>query len=118
MSGAERLAGDHLLRQLKQACLDDDVHISRKTDRLLAARGIPSRALLAAIVRHITDGYKVHAKIIPGIQACHGSLLIDPDDSETVYFEAKIQRRQAPSTFAAVWVQAHKHDTGYPPLSR
>lgn len=113
MNGPERLAGPNLVQQIKQACLDDDVYISPKTDDFLGRRDIPRAVVIGAVIRHIDEGRKLHVKAIPGQQACHGSLLLDPDDPETVYFEAKIQMRGCP-----VWIQVHAHDTGYSSLPR
>ncbi|MFT5030148.1 MAG: hypothetical protein ACI9VS_002603 [Candidatus Binatia bacterium] len=113
MNGPERLAGPNLVQQIKQACLDDDVYISPKTDDFLGRRDIPRAVVIGAVIRHIDEGRKLHVKAIPGQQACHGSLLLDPDDPETVYFEAKIQMRGC-----AVWIQVHAHDTGYSSLPR
>jgi hypothetical protein len=113
MNGPERLAGPNLVQQIKQACLDDDVHLSRKTDDFLGRRDIPRGVVIGAVIRHIDEGRKLHVKAIPGQQACQGSLLLDPDDPETVYFEARIQMRRC-----AVWIQVHAHDTGYSSLPR
>ena len=118
MNGPERLAGPNLVQQIKQACLDDDVHLSGKTDDFLGRCGIPRDVVIAAVIRHIDEGRKLHIKIIPRQQACHGSLLLDPEDTKTFYFEARIQRGRVQMRLSAVWMQLHDHDTGYPPLSR
>jgi len=118
MNGPERLAGPNLVQQIKQACLDDDVYLSRKTDDFLGRRDIPRGVVIDAVIRHIDEGRKLHVKIIPGQQACHGSLLLDPEDSETVYFMAKIQKKCIQVSFCAVLMQVHEHNTGYPPLPR
>lgn len=118
MNGPERLAGPILVQQIKQACLDDNVHLSRKTDDFLGRRDIPRHVVVEAVVRHIDEGRKLHVKIIPGQQACHGSLLLDPEDTETVYFMAKIQKGCVQVSFSSVWMQVHEHNTGYPPLPR
>ena len=118
MNGPERLAGPNLVQQIKQACLDDDVHLSRKTDDFLARRDIPRDVVIEAVIRHIDEGRKLHVKIIPRQQACHGSLLLETADTETVYFEAKIQKESVQVSFSAVWMQVHEHSTGYSPLPR
>ena len=118
MNGPERLAGPNLVQQIKQACLDDDVHLSRKTDDFLGRRDIPRDVVIAAVIRHIDEGRKLHVKIIPGQQACQGSLRLDPEDADTLYFEARIQKGSIQMRFSAVWMQVHEHDTGYPPLPR
>jgi hypothetical protein len=76
---------------------------------------MPRHVVIAAVIRHIDEDRKLHVKFIPGQQACHGSLLLDPEDFETFYFEARIQKG---SVQMRVWMQLHEHDTGYPPLSR
>lgn len=118
MNGPERLAGPKMVQQIKQACLDDDVHFSRKTEEFLGRRDIPRSIVIAAVIRHIEEGRKIHVKMIAGQQACQGSLLLDPEDAETVYFEARIQSGSVEMRFSAVWMQVHEHNTGYPPLSR
>ena len=118
MNGPERLAGPNLVQQIQQACLDDNVHLSRKTDDFLGRRDIPRDVVIAAVIRHIDEGRKLHVKIIPGHQACQGSLLLDPEDTETLYFEARIQKGSVQMRFSAVWMQVHEHDTGYSPLPR
>lgn len=118
MNGPERLAGPNLVQQIKQACLDDDVHLSRKTDDFLGRRDIPRNVVIDAVIRHIDEGRKLHVKIIPGQQACQGSLLLDSEDAETVYFEARIQKGSVQMRLSAAWMQVHEHDTGYPPLPR
>ncbi len=115
MNGPERLAWPTLVQQIKRACLDDDVYLSRKTDDFLGRRDIPRDVVIAAVIRHIDERRKLHFKFIPTYQACHGSLLLDPEDHETVYFEARIGKG---SVQMRVWMQLHDHDTGYPPLSR
>ena len=118
MNGPERLAGPNLVQQIKQACLDDDVHLSRKTDDFLGRRDIPRGVVIDTVIRHIDEGRKLHVKTMPGQQACHGSLLLDPEDSETFYVEARIQKGCVQVSFSAVWMQVHEHNTGYPPLPR
>lgn len=118
MSGPERLAAPALVQQIKQACLDDDVYLSRKTDDFLGWYDIPRQVVIEALIRHIDEDRKLHVKIIPGQQACQGSLLLDPEDAETVYFEARIQNGCVELRRSSVWMQVHEHNTGYPPLSR
>jgi hypothetical protein len=118
MSGPERLAGPILVQRIKQACLDDDVYFSRKTDDYLGSRDIPRNVVIEAVIRHLEEGRKVHVKVIPNQQACHGSLQLHADDSKTVYFEAKIQENSDQTSIKSVWMQLHDHDTGYSPLPR
>lgn len=118
MNGPERLAGPDLVQKIKQACLDDGVYLSRRTDEFLGRRDIPRGVVIAAVLRHIDESRKLHVKIIPGQQACHGSLLLHSEDSETVYFMAKIQKECGRGRFSAVSMQVHEHNTGYPSLPR
>ncbi len=57
-------------------------------------------------------------KLSLGSRPCQGSLLLDPEDAETIYFEARIQKGSIQIKLSAVWLQVHEHDTGYPPLRR
>ena len=119
MNGPERLAGSNLIQQIKQACLDDDVHLSVVTQRNIVRWGISRELLFDALIRHIDEGCKIHNKVYPtGGQGCHGSLLLAPDDTETVYFEVKLQDNRVQVNFSRAWLQAKEHSTGYPPLSR
>lgn len=92
MNGPERLAGPSVVQQIKHACLDDDVHLSGITQRNIALWGLSRVVLIDALIRHIDEGCKIHIKVYPtGGQGYHGGLLLDPEDSDTLYFEVKLQ---------------------------
>lgn len=119
MNGPERLAGSNVVQQIKRACLDDDIHLSGVTQRNIILWGLSRTVLVEALIRHIDEGCKIHIKVYPtGNQGYHGSLLIDPEDSDTVYFEAKLQSNRVQVNLCRAWIQVKEHSTGYPPLSR
>jgi hypothetical protein len=115
MNGPERLAGPNVVQQIKHACLDDDVH----TQRNIVLWGLSRVVLIDAPIRHIDEGCKIHIKVYPtGGQGYHGSLLLDPDDFDTVYFEVKLQDNRVQVDLSRSWLQVKEHSTGYPPLPR
>lgn len=120
MNGPERLAAPQMVQQIRSACLDDDIHLSGITQRNIVLWGISRAVLIEALVRHIDDGCKVHIKNYSnGGQGFHGSLLLDPDDADTVYFEVKIsQNSHVQVHLDRAWLQVKEHSTGYPPLGR
>lgn len=119
MNGPERLAGPNVVQQIKEACLDDDVHLSGITQRNIVLWGIPRVVIIEALLQHINDNCKIHIKLYPtGGQGYHGSLLLDPEDTETVYFEVKLQNNRVQVNLSKVWLQVKEHSTGYPPLPR
>ena len=119
MNGPERLAGPTVVQQIKHACLDDDVHLSGITQRNIVVWGLSRVVLIDALIRHIGEGCKIHIKVYPtGGQGYHGSLLLDPEDSDTVYFEVKLQDNRVQVNLSRVWLQIHPHNTGHPPLPR
>jgi hypothetical protein len=119
MNGPERFAGPDLVQQIKQACLDDDVHLSGITQRNIVLWGLSRGVLIDALIRHINEGRKIHIKVYPiGGQGYHGSLILDPEDSDPVYFEVKLQDNRVQVNLSRAWLQVKEHSTGYPPLSR
>ncbi len=119
MNGPERLADPNVVQQIRNACLDDDVHLSGVTQRNIVLWGLSRIALVDALIRHIDESCKIHIKVYPtGGQGCHGSLLLDPEGSDTVYFEVKLQDNRVQVNLSRAWLQVKEHSTGYPPLSR
>ena len=119
MNGPERLAGPNVVQQIRNACLDDDVYLGGPTQRNVALWGLSRAVLVDALIRHIDEACKLHIKVYPtGGQGYHGSLLLDPEDSGTVYFEVKLQDNRVQVNLSRVWLRVHEHDTGYPPLPR
>jgi hypothetical protein len=119
MNRPERLASPSVVRQIRQACLDDDVYISELTQRNMVRWGIPREAIIEALCRHIDEGRKIHVKVYStGGQGYDGSLLLDPEDTETVYFEVKLHDNRTQVYLSKVWLQVKEHSTGYPPLPR
>ncbi len=119
MNGPERLAAPNVVQQIKHACLDDDVHFSGITQRNILLWGVSRSVLIDALIRHIDEECKIHVKVYPnGGQGYHGSLLLDPDDSDTVYFEVKLQDNRVQVNLSRAWLQVKEHSTGYPPLPR
>ena len=119
MNGPERLAGPNVVQEIKKACLDDCVHLSGLTQRNIVLWGIPRAVIIEALLRHINEGCKMHLKVHPGGgNSFHGSLLLHPEDTETVYFEVKIQDSRVQVNLSKVWLQVKEHSTGYPPLPR
>ena len=119
MNGPERLAGPNVVEQIKQACLDDDVQLSGITQRMIVVWGITRALIIDALIKHINEDCKIHIKAYPGGgQGYHGSLFLDPEDSDTVYFEVKLHKNQVQVNVSRVWLQVKEHSTGYPPLLR
>ncbi len=119
MNGSERLAGPNVVQQIKDACLDDDVFLSRITQTNIVLWGLSRVVLIQALIRHIDEGCKIHIKVYPtGGQGYHGSLLLDSEDSDTVYFEVKLQDNRVQVNLSRAWLQVKAHSTGYPPLPR
>lgn len=119
MNGPERLASPNVVQRIRHACLDDDVHLSGITQRNIVLWGLSRAVLIDALLRHIDEGCKMHIKVYPaGGQGCHGSLLLDSEDSETVYFEVKLQDNQVQVNLSRAWLQVKEHSIGYPPLPR
>jgi hypothetical protein len=119
MNGPERLASPAVVQQIKQACLDDHVRLSTITQRNIVLWGLPRAVVIEAMIRHIDEGCRIHIKVYPtGGQAYHGSLLLDPEDAETVYFEVKLQDNRVQVNLSRIWLQVKEHSTGYPPLPR
>jgi hypothetical protein len=119
MNGPERLAGPIVVQRIKHACLDDDVHLSGATQRSIVLWGLSRTVLIDALIRHIDEGCKRHLKVYPnGGQGYHGSLLLDPGDSDTVYFEVKLQDNRVQVNLSRAWLQVKEHSTGYPSLPR
>jgi len=110
------LAANAVVQLVRQACADDDVHLSAKTELYLAAKGIRREAAISALAKHIDDGCKIHVKLYArGGQGYHGSLCLDPTGTATVYFEVKCSKDP---NLCAVWMQIHDHTPGYIPLQR
>lgn len=119
MNGPERLAGSAVVQQIKQACLDDDVDLSGITQRNLVLWGLSRSVLVEALIRHVDEGCKIHVKVYPtGGQGYHGSVMLDPEDSDSVYFEFKLRDNRVHVRLNRPWLQIKEHSTGYPPLSR
>lgn len=119
MNGPERLAGPSVVQKIKHACLDDDVHFSGITQKNILLWGVSRAVLIDALMRHIDEGCKIHVKVYPnGGQGYHGSLLLDPEDCDTVYFEVKLQDDLVQVNLSRAWLQVKEHSTGYPPLPR
>jgi len=117
MNGSERLADPNTVQKIKQGCLDDDVHLSGLTQRNIVLWGVPRGVIIEAMIRHIDEGCKIHVKTYPNAgQGCHGSLLLDPLDSDTLYFEVKLHAGCMQIHVSRVWLQVKEHSTGYPPL--
>jgi hypothetical protein len=108
-----------VVQKIKNACLDDDVHLSGITQKNIVLWGLSRAVLIDAIIRHIDECCKIHIKVYPtGGQGYQGSLLLDPEDSDTVYFEVKLQDNRVQVNLRRAWLQVHQHNTGYPPLER
>jgi len=119
MNGPERLAGPSVVQQIKQACLDDDVHLSGITQSNIVLWGVSRINLIEALIRHIDESCKIHLKFYPnGGRGYHGSLLLHPEDSDSVYFEVKLQDNRVQVNLSRTWLQVKEHSTGYPPLPR
>ena len=110
------LASDLKRQLIKDACRSHRWQLSGKSMRWLVAIGISHQVVIQALIKHIDDGCLIHVKILHASVSYHGSLLLDPDDSETVYFEVKI--RDDRIELSGVWIQVHPHDPGYPILPR
>lgn len=119
MNGPERLAGPNVVQRIKNACLDDDVHLCGITQKNIVHWGLSREVLIEALIRHIDEGCKIHIKIYPnGRHGYHGSLLLDPEDWDTFYFEVKLQNNRVQVDLSTAWLQVKEHSIGYPPLSR
>lgn len=119
MSGPERLAGPNVVQQIKQACLDDDIHLSGQTQQRIVLWGVPRAVVIEALLRHVEEGRKIHIKpYATGGQGYHGSLLLDDADTETVYFEIKLRAGVLQLHVSRVWLQLHEHDARLKPLPR
>ncbi len=119
MNGPERLAGAAAVQQIKNAFLDDDVHLSGITQRNIVQWGLSRTVLVEAVIRHIDEDCKIHIKVHSnGGQSFHGSLLLDPEDPDTLYFEVKLQDNRVQVNLSRTWLQVKEHSTGYPPLPR
>jgi hypothetical protein len=119
MNGPERLAGPNVVQQIKNACLDDDVYLSGSTQKNIVLWGLSRAVLIDALIQHIDEGCKIHIKLYPaGRAGYHGSLLLYPEDSDTVYFEVKLQDNRLEVNLSKAWLQVKEHSTGYPPLPR
>jgi hypothetical protein len=119
MNGPERLAGPNVVQKIKDACLDDSVHLSGIAQRNIVRWDISRAMVIDALVRHIDENCKIHIKVYPnGGQGYDGSLLLDPEETDTVYFEVKLQDNTVQVNLSRVWLQVKEHSTGYPPLPR
>ena len=108
-----------MVQQIRNACLDDAVHLSGVTQKNIILRGLSRVVLIEALIRHIDEGCKIHIKVYPtGGQGYHGSLLLDSEDSDTVYFEVKLQDNRVQVNLSRAWMQVKEHSTGYTPLPR
>lgn len=90
--------------------------ISGRAARWLASVGIRHDVVVKALIRHIDDQCLIHVKVLHASVSYHGSLLLDPCDSETVYFEVKFLDNR--TKLSGIWLQIHPHDPGYPILPR
>ena len=119
MNGPERLAGPNVVQQIRNACLDDDVHLSGITQKNIVLWGLSRAVLIDALIRHIDQGCKIHLKIYStGGQGYQGSLFLDPEGANTVYFEVKLQENRVQVNLSRAWLQVKEHSTGYPSLPR
>lgn len=110
------LASDLKRQLIKEACRSDRWQISGKSTRWLGTIGISHEIVIQALIRHIDEGCLIHVKILHASVSYHGSLLLDPGDSDTVYFEVKIHDDRI--ELSRVWLQVHPHDPGCPILPR
>ena len=84
----ERLASPNVVQQIEHPCLDDDVHLSGVTQRSFVLWGF--RGWRSSTHCSDTSMAEIHIKVYPTArQSYHGSVLLDPEDGETVYFEVK-----------------------------
>ena len=110
------LASDLKRQLIKEACRSNRWQISGKATRWLGTIGISHETVIKAVIQHIDDGCLIHVKILHASVSYHGSVLLDPDDAETVYFEVKILDDRVEQS--EIWLQVHSHDSGYPILPR
>lgn len=110
------LASETKRRLIREACHSDRWMISGKATRWLGSVGIGHDVVVRALIRHIDEGRLIHVKVLHVSVSYHGSLLLDPLDSETIYFEVKIQDDRIDRS--RIWLQVHPHDPGYPILPR
>ena len=85
----ERLASPNVVQQIENACLDDDVHrsgVTRRSFFLWGFRGWRSSMHCSDISIMAEIHIQVYTSARPSY---HGSVLLDPEDGETVYFEVK-----------------------------
>ena len=100
------------------ACRDGDVHMSAKTRRWMDENGIRTSGVLNALAEHIEGGFAIFVKVLHQTTSCHGSLLLNPEDDESLYFEVKIHDNRVNVQLSRLWLQVHPHDPGFPQLPR
>ena len=110
------LASETKRQLIREACHSDRWMISGRAARWLGLVGIRHDVAVKALIRHIDDECLIHVKVLHVPVSYHGSLFLDPRDSETVYFEVKILDDRI--HLSRVWLQVHPHDLGYPILPR
>ena len=110
------LASETNRQRIREACRSNRWSISGRTTRWLGTVGVSHDVVIQALIRHVDEGCLIHIKVLHSSVSYHGTLLLSPDDSETVYFEVKLQDSR--SLPGQIWLQVHSHDTGYPILAR
>lgn len=110
------LASDTKRRLIRDACQLDRWEISGKAAHWLGTIGLPHRVVVEALIRHIDEGCFIHVKVLQVSVSYHGSLLLDPQETETIYFEVKIRDDRV--QLSRIWLQVHPHDPGYSILPR
>jgi hypothetical protein len=115
MMGLEILARSETIKLFREACKTDHIFLSTKAQKLLLRKGLTRKTAIDALMQHIDEKRKIHAKSHDdGDFSYHGSLLIHAEDQDTVYFELKLPENDG----EPVWFQLHEHPLGYKPLCR
>src|SRR4051812_41336545 len=110
MKGLEILARSETIKLFREACKTDNIVLSAKAQKLLVEIGRTRNVAVDALTQHIDEKRKIHAKSHEdGTFSYHGSLMIDKDDKDSVYFELKLPENDG----EPVWLQFHKHPFGY-----
>jgi hypothetical protein len=113
--GLEILVRSETIKLFREACHTDNIVLSAKAQRLLVGKGHTRKAAIDGLTQHIDEKRKIHAKSHEdGTFSYHGSLVIDGDDTNSVYFELKLPENRG----EPVWFQLHEHPLGYQPLCR
>jgi hypothetical protein len=118
-------ARPEVCKQIERACETDNVTMNASTQHYIIQRGLSRRSLFDALSRHVRERREVHAKFHEdGTHSYHGSLELDTDSGETVYFEVKVGdelKQKIGSEVVAedgIYLRVKPHDVGRNPLAR